>query len=65
MSNAIEEIDHLRRLVSSLNPSVLDDDFVAPEMDWAEAPVAKTTGDRDLQHWFADLEPGDDDNDDE
>lgn len=62
MSNAIEEIDHLRRLVSrSLNPSVLDDDFVAPEMDWTEAPVAKTTDDRNLDQWFADLESGDDD----
>lgn len=60
MPRAIEEIDHLRRLVSrSLNPSLLDDDLVAPEMDWAEPPLVQTTGDRDLQHWFATLAASD------
>jgi hypothetical protein len=62
MPRAIEEVDHLRRLVNrSLNPSVLDDDLVAPEMemDWDDAPLVKATGDRDLQQWFATLAASD------
>jgi hypothetical protein len=52
-----QEVRHLRRLAHrTLNSMVLDDDFVAPEMDWAEPPlVKKATGERDLQQWFVSL----------
>jgi len=52
-----QEIRHLRRLANrNLNAMVLDDDFVAPEMDWAEPPlVKKAMGERDLQQWFVSL----------
>jgi hypothetical protein len=43
---------HLRRLARrSANKLLLDDDFVAPEVDWAESTVARPS-ERDLDQWY-------------
>ena len=50
-----EEVRHLHRL-ARLNVLVLDDDFVAPQEDWAEPPATQAVAEPDLQEWFSALD---------